>query len=148
MRIYLDVCCLNRCFDDQHQARIRFEAEAVTLILDRIDAGHDEWLVSPIMESEIRRTPDSERREKVTALLEHATERIPWTPEIAAAGKAFAQRGLPAMDALHVAAAEGGRCDVLLTTDDVLLRRCAALDPRPQVAVKNPVQWISEVLEP
>lgn len=27
--IYLDLCCLNRPFDDQHQPRVRLEAEAV-----------------------------------------------------------------------------------------------------------------------
>lgn len=31
-RIYLDVCCLQRPFDDQRQTRIRLEAEAVKLI--------------------------------------------------------------------------------------------------------------------
>ncbi len=32
-QIYLDVCCLNRPFDDQRQDRIRLEADAVLLIL-------------------------------------------------------------------------------------------------------------------
>jgi hypothetical protein len=36
MKIYLDTCCLNRPFDDQRQARIRLESEAVTLILEKI----------------------------------------------------------------------------------------------------------------
>jgi hypothetical protein len=38
MKIYLDVCCLNRPFDDQTQDRIRLETEAVMLILGRIAA--------------------------------------------------------------------------------------------------------------
>ena len=29
-RIYLDVCCLNRPFDDQSQDRVRLDAEAET----------------------------------------------------------------------------------------------------------------------
>ena len=32
--IYLDVCCLNRPFDDQTQERIRLESEAVLLTTD------------------------------------------------------------------------------------------------------------------
>ena len=32
-RIYLDVCCLNRPFDDQNQPRIRLESEAILIIL-------------------------------------------------------------------------------------------------------------------
>ena len=39
MKIYLDVSCLNRPFDDQTQARIRLEAEAVLLILEQFDDG-------------------------------------------------------------------------------------------------------------
>jgi hypothetical protein len=34
--IYLNVCCLNRPFDDQTQERIRLEAEAVLRILANI----------------------------------------------------------------------------------------------------------------
>ena len=33
-KIYFDVCCLNRPFDDQSQARIRLEAEDVFLTTD------------------------------------------------------------------------------------------------------------------
>ena len=39
MKLYLDVSCLNRPFDDQNQARIRIETVAVTLIFERIDAS-------------------------------------------------------------------------------------------------------------
>jgi hypothetical protein len=41
LRIYVDVCCLNRPFDNQTQDRIRLEAEAVILILKRFEVG--EW---------------------------------------------------------------------------------------------------------
>jgi len=39
MKIYLDVSCLNRPFDDQAQVRIRIETAAITFVLERIDAG-------------------------------------------------------------------------------------------------------------
>ena len=39
MQIYLDVCCINRPFDDQNQDRIHLEAEAVISILKHIDEG-------------------------------------------------------------------------------------------------------------
>jgi len=32
MKIYMDVCCLNRPFDDQKQDRIRVESDAVLAI--------------------------------------------------------------------------------------------------------------------
>jgi hypothetical protein len=34
VKVYLDVSCLNRPFDNQGQARIRLEAEATALILE------------------------------------------------------------------------------------------------------------------
>jgi len=40
VRIYLDVCCLNRPFDDQTQDRIHLESEAVILILKRVRSGN------------------------------------------------------------------------------------------------------------
>ena len=33
LRIYLDVCCLNRPFDEQTQDRVRLETEAILTIL-------------------------------------------------------------------------------------------------------------------
>jgi hypothetical protein len=45
-RIYLDVCCLNRPFDDQTQDRVHLEAEAVILILTHCQAGEWEWISS------------------------------------------------------------------------------------------------------
>ncbi len=39
MRLYLDACCLNRPFDDQGQARIRFESNAVVTILMYFQEG-------------------------------------------------------------------------------------------------------------
>ena len=42
MKIYLDACCLNRPFDDQSQDRVRLEAEAILLILGRLERQADE----------------------------------------------------------------------------------------------------------
>ena len=72
LKVYLDVCCLNRPFDDQTQDRIRLEAEAVLMILSQCEAGHWEWIGSEVVTLEISRTPDSERRRRVQALVSHA----------------------------------------------------------------------------
>jgi len=67
-RIYLDVCCLNRPFDDQQQDRIRLESEAVLLILAHLEAGKWEWLGSEVVDWEIEQTPDPERKARVRLL--------------------------------------------------------------------------------
>jgi hypothetical protein len=70
--IYLDVCCLNPPFDDQTQARIRLEAEAVLTILARCESGDWQCLRSEVIDLEIGRTPDPERPRRVQLLPSHA----------------------------------------------------------------------------
>lgn len=58
MKVYLDVSCLNRPLDDQSQARIRLEAEAVTVVLGRCAAGTWEQVSSSMAVAEVHRTAD------------------------------------------------------------------------------------------
>jgi putative ATP-dependent endonuclease of OLD family len=54
--------------------------------------------------------------------------------------------GFHAFDAFHVACAESGQVDVMLTTDDKLLRVARRLKDILQVRVANPLQWLEETL--
>ncbi|MHC5722065.1 MAG: hypothetical protein ACYTX0_61130, partial [Nostoc sp.] len=62
LSIYLDVCCLNRPFDDQSQERVRLESEAIRLILERIVSGEWSWVGSEVLIDEVGQTPDPDRR--------------------------------------------------------------------------------------
>ena len=53
VRVYLDVCCFNRPFDDSRQDRVRLEAEAVKAIMRRIETGEWEGVASPVIRFEI-----------------------------------------------------------------------------------------------
>jgi predicted nucleic acid-binding protein len=143
--IYLDVCCLNRPFDDQTQERIHLEAEAVLLILARCQ--HREWqlLGSEAVEFEISRIPDEERRQKVRLLASLAESVVSVTEEVERRAGDLEGLGFKALDALHVACAEEGMADVLLTTDDRLLRQAEKHGNILKVKVKNPVAWLMEV---
>jgi len=68
-KVYFDVCCLNRPFDDQTQDRIRLEAEAVIAIMGHIEAGDYHWLSSEVVDKEIQQNPNAERRLRVERLL-------------------------------------------------------------------------------
>ena len=72
MKIYLDVCCLNRPFDDQTQDRIRLEAEAVLIILKYIELGKMVLINSDVIFYEISKIPNLERREKIFSLISKA----------------------------------------------------------------------------
>lgn len=74
MKIYLDTCCLNRPFDDQRQPRIRLEAEAVTLILEKARQREWTWIGSEVLVYEIQQTANTERKERLLLLSGEANQ--------------------------------------------------------------------------
>jgi len=101
-------------------------------------------VISEAVDVEIERTPDPERRRRVRFLAAHAHHAV-------IVGDAEIQRalhleswGFAAYDALHIACAERANADVLLTTDDRLLRKCMAMAERLRVRVRNPLTWLEE----
>jgi predicted nucleic acid-binding protein len=146
--IYLDTCCLNRPFDDQTQAHIHLEAEAVLLIMARCEAQQWECLGSDILDYEITQTPDAERRARVNRLARYAQRYVAVDDNITERAMKLETLGLDAYDALHIASAEAGQADVFLTTDRVLLHRTARLANALHIRVVNPLTWLREVLHP
>jgi predicted nucleic acid-binding protein len=128
-KIYLDVCCLNRPFDDQSQARVRLEAQAVLAILDRVG-----------------KAPDKERSDRVRLLTSVVSRTVNIEAEQANRARQLEELGFHAFDALHIACAESAKVDVMLTTDDRLLRVARRLKDILQVRVVNPLQWLEEML--
>lgn len=145
MLIYLDVCCLNRPFDDQTQDRVRLESEAVLLILRRCQQGEWQLVGSEAIALEISQTRDLARRTYVQALADLATRQVTVNESIEARADAFVQQGLGTFDALHLACAESGQVAVFLTTDDRLMRWAGRQAGVLQVRVINPVTWLLEV---
>ena len=142
--VYMDLCCLNRPFDDQGQDRIRLESEAVTLVLSRVERGHVDLLASDVLELENTRNPDGERREYVAALLGAATTRASVDESVSRRAGQLQGLGFHAFDALHLAAAEAGGADVFLATDDQLLACAQRNADALRLEALNPVEWIRE----
>ncbi|QEP43791.1 hypothetical protein D5085_12055 [Ectothiorhodospiraceae bacterium BW-2] len=82
MRLYLDNCCLNRPFDDQSNLRIHLESEAIKTILKQCDTGDWQLLVSDVLLFEIAKTPDQEKRQKLSALIAIPHQTIALTTDI------------------------------------------------------------------
>ena len=144
--IYLDVCCLNRPFDDQTQDRIHLEAEAVLLILKRIEEGKWIWKSSEVVQFEISQTPNLERRAQVQLLTNFADETIVIDELIIQRAEILQNNGFKAYDALHLACAESAKSSVFLTTDDRLLKRAQKTKNLLKVSVHNPLNWLQEQL--
>ncbi|MCX7795427.1 MAG: PIN domain-containing protein [bacterium] len=144
-RIYLDVCCLNRPFDDQTQDRIRLEAESIIIILSNVEVDNWTLVSSEVVDFEISRILDEEKKQKVRILSSMAKEHIVVTDEIEKRAIELEKLGFSPYDALHIACAEKAKVDVLLTTDDKLLRK--ALNARLLVEVRSPIEWLLEVIK-
>ncbi len=147
IKIYLDVCCLNRPFDDQRQDRIRLESEAVLLILSHLEAHDWEWVSSDVVDWEIAQTPDVERRTKVLFLAVSAHHAIALSQAEVDRAQQLETLGFHSFDALHLACAERGNVDVFLTADDQLLRLALRLANQLHVRVTDPVTWFQEMLQ-
>lgn len=144
MIIYLDNCCYNRPFDDQTQDRIHIESEAVLAILKACENGLLTILSSPVVRMEIDKFSDDEKREKVLALYSLANPDIPFTDEIRKRSEEIRLKSnIRLMDSLHVATAEAGKVDAMLTTDDKLINACAKLNLG--IKVINPITFLLEM---
>jgi hypothetical protein len=146
--VYLDLCCLNRPFDDQHQARVRLEAEAVLALIELARRGDLKWIGSDILDLESSRNPDPDRRRRVETLLSCVTSKVAARQGERQRGRELEAVGFAAFDALHLACAEAAGAEVLLTTDDRLRGRARRENARLAVQVENPAKWYSEVVAP
>lgn len=142
MRIYMDVCCFNRPCDDQTQDRIRIESEAVLTILSRCQ---EDWTLvgSEVIDYEVSKIPDEERREKVEILASISKEIIEVKEDTVKRAQKLEKFGLKPIDALHIACAEKS-ADVMLTTDDDIVKK---VKRSVKVSVENPLKWLTGVLE-
>ena len=145
MRVYLDVSCLNRPFDDQEQMRIRVESEAIVLILERCDRGEWRQLSSEMALIEIGAATDVVRRNRVLRLLPGKRDIMSLDDAIWRRGAELETLGFRAAGAVHVAAAEAIGVDVFLSCDDQLCRVAKRLNNVLAVRVSNPVAWLQEV---
>jgi predicted nucleic acid-binding protein len=145
-RIYFDTCCLNRPFDDQRQARIRLEAEAMAHLLRAVEEHSLVWISSDVLLYEVHRCPDAERRNNLLMLCRLAAETVSLDDKLEQRAKQLRGQGMRDLDALHLASAEAGQVDAMLTTDDRLMAAAARLSPPSSVRVANPVTYETEML--
>jgi hypothetical protein len=77
----MDLCCLNRPFDDLSQDRVYLEAEAVLSIISRCEEGKWVLVSSGAIDFELLKLPDIDRLEQIQTLYSVASERIKLTEQ-------------------------------------------------------------------
>ena len=147
MKIYLDVCCLNRPFDDQTQDRIHLESEAILSILNYSRTAGWSVIGSETIDFEISKIPDHEKRLMVQILSTVHDARVKVDAAVEQRALELKRVGLKPLDALHVACVEKAKAEVLLTTDDNLLSKAVQNKRMLKVKIENPLRWVTEVLK-
>jgi predicted nucleic acid-binding protein len=110
-----------------------------------VRAGLATWVSSTVLNIELSRNPDPDRRHDAEELLSFANEVVVPQNSEADRAKRIEELGFSPFDALHLASAERGGADVFLTTDDDLLRRARRSLGLLHIRVENPVLWYEEV---
>ena len=147
MRIYLDVCCLNRPFDDQTQEKIHLESEAILIILSNIASQQWELVGSDVIDFEISKIPDMERRKKVEFLAQKILKKQPITTELIQRAKIISQKDIKALDALHIASAEFLQSEYMITTDnDIVKKYQKHIEFFKKIKICNPIIFLIEEL--
>ena len=146
MRIYLDMCCLKRPFDDQSFPRNRLESEAVLALLAS-ESPEREFIRSDALVLENTLNPIKERAARVDQWLRAGKTESGENVAIHARIVALVGLGLKNFDALHIAVAEHCNADVFGTCDDKLLAAAKRNAPHLKVRVLGIVELAGEVLK-
>jgi predicted nucleic acid-binding protein len=145
MRLYFNTSALNRPLDNLASERVRIEAEAVVALLAAVEDGTADWIGSEYLEFEIDQDTDRERKDRVRSLLGLARERVDVSESVAGRARALERLGFRGLDALHVASAEAAAADLLITTDDRMLRRGTRAASQLRVRLVTPPEAVSHL---
>jgi predicted nucleic acid-binding protein len=143
--VYFDICALKRPFDDHAQARVRLEADAVLELL-AATADRISFVRAAAQDLENEQNPLAGRAARVASWLANLPRSDAKPEELVRRTGELMALGFRNFDALHVASAELGGADVLVTTDDRLLPLAAREAARLRVRVIDPVVLAREVL--
>lgn len=144
MKIYLDVCAIQRPLDTPNQVRIALEAEAILGILALSDAGQVEIVSSEAIIYENEQNPLPVRREHSRAVFIRAKSIVTLTDDVKARSSQFLEFGIKPLDALHLASAEASKAVYFCTCDDQLLNRSRDINSL-KVKVISPLDLIREI---
>jgi len=144
VKIYLDLCAIQRPLDTSNQVRIALESEAVLGIITFCDIGQAELLSSEVLLYESEQSSLPVRKEHTLSVLEKAKNVLVITEKERSRAAEIMQVGVKPLDALHLALAESGSADYFCTCDDKLLRNAKRINGL-SVKVVNPVDLVQEI---
>lgn len=144
MKVYLDLCAIQRPLDTYAHVRIALEAEAVLGILALCDAERLELVSSEALEYESEQSALPVRYEHTQAILAKAQIFAAVTAPVEQRAGTFVELGVKPLDALHLALAEAAGADYFCTCDDRLLRKLRQIQGL-KMQVASPIDLAQEL---
>jgi len=99
---------------------------------------------SDIIDIELRRTQNPYKKQKASILADIANNKVNFNEDIQLRSGEYQRLGIDLFDSLHIACAEELGADIILSTDDNLIKRVKKIKGI-KVRMDNPVKWLMEV---
>lgn len=142
MRVYLDMCCYNRPYDDQSQIRVSLETQAKLHIQDLIQRKRLELVASYMLRYECGQNPYEMRRKAIMQFVDtHTTAYVGLErkDEIVSLATEIMRTGVKFKDACHVASAVYANCEYFISTDKRLLKY-----KTDRIKLVSPIDFVTE----
>lgn len=143
MRVYLDMCCYNRPYDDQSQIKVSLETQAKLHIQDLIQKKRLDLVGSYMLRYECGQNPYEMRRNAIMQFIDTHTAAyvgLERRKEIEAIAKRIMDTGVKFKDACHVASAVYANCEYFISTDKRLLKY-----KTERIKLVSPIDFVTEM---
>ena len=145
MRVYLDMCCYNRPYDDQSQINVSLETQAKLHIQSLIQDRRLELISSYMLRYECGQNPYEMRRKTIMQFIDANTAAYVGLNRktlIEERAREIMESGVKFKDACHVVSAIFAECDYFISTDIRLLKYRT-----DKIKMVNPIDFITETEE-
>ena len=142
MRVYLDMCCYNRPYDDQSQIKVSLETQAKLHIQGQIQKKQLELVASYMLRYECGQNPYEMRRRAIMQFVDTHTAAyvgLERKGEIESMATEIMNTGVKFKDACHVASAIYAGCKYFISTDKRLLKY-----QTDRIRLVTPIEFIAE----
>ena len=125
MRVYFDICCYNRRFDDKSIGEISLEYQDMIEIQKEIVIGNIELVTSFMLHYENYQKKDIRKRNNIDFFIKNYRKiyiGIENIDKLSEEVKIIVKSGIKEKDAYHIASAILADCDYFVTVDKRLLK--------------------------
>mgnify|MGYP002512128819 CR=1 FL=1 len=145
MRIYLDMCCYNRPYDDQSQLKVAMETQSKLYIQSLIKDKKLELIVSYMLRYECSKNPFEMRRNAIFDFINKNTYAYIGDERkllIETKAAEIMKTGIKFKDACHVASALYAKCKYFISTDIRLLKYKSE-----EIKMVTPIEFVNRLSE-